>query len=63
MCYYVEEQEDKTWDVYADESGKDSDSGIKSKFVAIDRAKSLISKYYDYGDVIVKYLNGETELA
>lgn len=63
MCYFVEEQEDGSWDVHADEADRDSASGIRSKYAAIDRAKSLIDRYHDQGEVILKYLNGKTELA
>lgn len=60
MPYYVEEQEDGTWDVYAAGANGDSFSGISSKSAAVLTAKGIKNCN---GTVIVRYLDGTEELA
>ena len=60
MPYYVEEQENGTWDVYAAGSSGDSYSGISSKSAAILTARGIGNCN---GTVIVKYLDCSEELA
>ena len=60
MPYYVEEQDDHSWDVYAADADGDSYSGISSKTAAVKVAQGIANCN---GTVIIKYLDGSEELA